>query len=532
MVDEHELEELELSLSRGVWRAQNWGLPPKPSAVGAKVSAVFSPNVQEVDKSWTKLTNALAGQFCASLNFMDSTQSINPKWAFGPSGALLQSNITSSHIKLGMLPGENVCTENLTPWKKLLPCGAKRGLATFLNADHIHSTKYHSLGLTLRKICADSDEAGKCMSSPHIELTLYVALVFDPLSLPDNVRSALYEREAATSNWSIRTLFGIGVTSACPLATSSRILIDTSSGEFELLPSKSHVEQIQDIYVFDIKRLVEQGVNNLSAKYLKTKIYGIFPKPRIHATRFLIGHGNERGGIVTKIFNEGTKPLRVILLDMIPWYLRVFLHSMKVLNTQPLAVHFEPGVDRSKPYSLEMVLDIPARSHVEISIDFEKSILKWLEYPPDANKGFYINSAVILALLPDKTNFTVGIDRHSSNFLESLSKDSDVSVPILVELYTEALLVNLPTPDFSMPYNVICLTCTVIALAFGPLANITTKGLTLVKPEDIPKSLKDKVKDKILGLIKKVKRTDSSEEGENTANDETDTSTDDTKKER
>lgn len=45
----------------------------------------------------------------------------------------------------------------------------------------------------------------------------------------------------------------------------------------------------------------------------------------------------------------------------------------------------------------------------------------------------------------------------------------------LVQLYTESLLVNLPTPDFSMPYNVICLTCTVVALAFGPLHNITTK---------------------------------------------------------
>ena len=45
----------------------------------------------------------------------------------------------------------------------------------------------------------------------------------------------------------------------------------------------------------------------------------------------------------------------------------------------------------------------------------------------------------------------------------------------MVQLYTESLLVNLPTPDFSMPYNVICLSCTVVALAFGPLHNITTK---------------------------------------------------------
>lgn len=30
-----------------------------------------------------------------------------------------------------------------------------------------------------------------------------------------------------------------------------------------------------------------------------------------------------------------------------------------------------------------------------------------------------------------------------------------------------------------MPYNVICLACTVVALAFGPLHNITTKRLVL-----------------------------------------------------
>lgn len=42
-------------------------------------------------------------------------------------------------------------------------------------------------------------------------------------------------------------------------------------------------------------------------------------------------------------------------------------------------------------------------------------------------------------------------------------------------IYGEALLVNLPTPDFSMPYNVICLVCTVVALAFGPIHNLTTR---------------------------------------------------------
>ena len=53
-------------------------------------------------------------------------------------------------------------------------------------------------------------------------------------------------------------------------------------------------------------------------------------------------------------------------------------------------------------YSLEMVLEVPAKSYLEISIEFEKSLLKWLEYPPDANKGFYIGSALISTLIPTK----------------------------------------------------------------------------------------------------------------------------------
>jgi phosphatidylinositol glycan class T len=34
-----------------------------------------------------------------------------------------------------------------------------------------------------------------------------------------------------------------------------------------------------------------------------------------------------------------------------------------------------------------------------------------------------------------------------------------------------------------MPYNVICLACTAVALAFGPLHNISTKRLVLKRIE-------------------------------------------------
>ena len=86
---------------------------------------------------------------------------------------------------------------------------------------------------------------------------------------------------------------------------------------------------------------------------------------------------------------------------------------------------------------------------------------------------------------------------------------NDQKSPVLVQLYTEALLVNLPTPDFSMPYNVICLTCTVVALAFGPLHNITTKSLTIVEAVDVQPGLIGRVKNFLKSKFKRQKNDNS-----------------------
>lgn len=72
-------------------------------------------------------------------------------------------------------------------------------------------------------------------------------------------------------------------------------------------------------------------------------------------------------------------------------------------------------------------------------------------------------------------------------------------------LYTVSLLVSLPTPDFSMPYNVICLACTVIAIAFGSIHNLTTRRFILYDPIK-HKGLLTKVKEKVKSVIMKCRR--------------------------
>ena len=63
---------------------------------------------------------------------------------------------------------------------------------------------------------------------------------------------------------------------------------------------------------------------------------------------------------------------------------------------------------------------------------------------------------------------------YALNFAYSsdLLSESVVQEKSPVQSYTEVLLVPLTTPDFSMPYNVITITCTVFALYFGSLLNV------------------------------------------------------------
>lgn len=74
----------------------------------------------------------LSGLFCASLNFIDETLTTEPRLSFRhelitPSQQNIQQqdDTTTTVLRYGALPHENVCTENLTPWIKLLPCKSK-----------------------------------------------------------------------------------------------------------------------------------------------------------------------------------------------------------------------------------------------------------------------------------------------------------------------------------------------------------------------------------------------------------------------
>lgn len=392
--------ELHISLTEGLWRYNNWGYPVEHASPGAELWAWFEPETKNIDKNWKELASSLSGLLCASLNFIDESKSLKPEYSFRPTG-ILNDKINSSLLRYASLPREIVCTENLTPWKKLLPCDSKRGLATLLNSANIHNTNYHSLGIHLRPICKNE----KCLEK-QIELKQTVSLVHDPLILKSR-------------DWSFRVLFGMGLSGPCPLADSSAIYIDTTHNdtrEFLLnpQPTKKFISKrgghIAHISMYDIKNMNFNGMFNIAGIYSKPQILSPKISPPIHATRYIIGYGQEYGGVVTEIYNNHFSDLNVIFLENIPWFVPMYLHTLKIkcngMELKPKALKYVPGKERKRPYYLEFLLTIPKKSVAEISFDFDYVFLKWQEYPPDANHGFYVGSAIITSLLPSAKNFT------------------------------------------------------------------------------------------------------------------------------
>lgn len=479
IIQRFNVHELHASLTGGLWHYEKWGYPVTDAPSGGEIWAWFNPNTVNVDKNWIELTNTLSGLLCSSTNFIEKSNTISPEYTFRHRG-VVENNANSSFLKYATLPIETVCTENLTPWRKLLPCNSKAGLGSLLNSGYIHNTRYHSLNMHIRKFCASEP-----CSVPDLEVQLSFSFVYDYKLL-------------GTRNWSLQKLFGQGILHQCPMTKSSQIYVDlsiNSTYNFKLTPqpdkyvSSNKGGQVNKYALYNVKPYPM----SINSDFLNSYEVSLASPPILTAHQYLSGFGKEYGGFITKICNNHWANLDVVLLQNIPWFVQLYLHTMKIeINGKPSKpYHFKyiPGKNHEKSYQLEILLKLPSRSCAKIKTDFDFTFLKWQEYPPDANHGFYVGSAVVSSYLPLARNYT-GLAMDKMTMYDSFNASRQ---GYLIEIHTENLIVTLPTPDFSMPYNVICLACTVVALAFGPFHNITTKRFIL--KNNVDKKILEKVKD-------------------------------------
>ncbi|KAF9921164.1 hypothetical protein FBU30_008850 [Linnemannia zychae] len=507
-----EVEELHLTFTQGRWKYNDWGYPLAPSAgTGVELWAWLNDDRKQTDEHWKGLTNTLSGLFCASLNFIDDTITTEPKLSFRNEGLYNIHNVpANSHnnstmprkLRYGSLPHENVCTENLTPWIKLLPCKSKAGVASLLKSHKLFDTRFYSMAVHVRSVCEDEHCRIK-----SLELVQTITAVFD------------VARRDGSFDWSISALFEREITQSCPLATTSKIILNLPQtteieNQYTLTPLPPQGVKVeasgdmkQEVAIYDLKSILTGATPfQLSLHWQGSRPQSVRAvTPGIVAQRYFTGFGQERGGLAIEIRNNNSHDIETVFMDILPWYLKLYLHTFKIqldgkiLDNQRgkssslvSKMFYQPAVDRSRPAVLELAMRLPANSLIKFTVSFDKVFLKYTEHRPDANRGFDVGYAVITAQLPPGQGQIGygGLDhlriyeRRESSLIQSShnNQEKDHQVMDKVRIYTDTLLVSLPTPDFSMPYNVITMTCTVISLFFGSIFNLLMRSFEVVKP--------------------------------------------------
>ena len=330
---------------------------------GVELWAIFDVPSDQVDATWQNLTHALSGLFCSSINFLESPTAFTaPKWSFRGS---------SINLRYGALPREVVCTENLTPWLKLLPCRDKAGVASLLDRPSIYKGYYHSQRLHLRST-----------KLTGIALAQTLTVVIKPES-----------KTSFLPNWSVSSLFKKSITGKCTLSKLGKVFIEADKGlsgasfDLSVSPDKTITEVDSVFFEYDISRYSEGYPLDFGVTW-KHAVDWSTPQAPFHANRFLMGSGNERGSISISLrsthkseVSDDSCSQQVVIFHMVPWYVRVYYHTLKILvngsshNVSNFVskIRVSPSEDKLAPGVLEIMMTVPcATQSAVLSMDFDK----------------------------------------------------------------------------------------------------------------------------------------------------------------
>ncbi|KAK8854554.1 hypothetical protein IAR55_003293 [Kwoniella newhampshirensis] len=408
---------------------------------------------------WKSVTHALGGLFCAGLGPNDAGENVMTFGEIYPSVKGDRANLT--HYLLAH-PHHHLCTENLTPFLSLLPSKGLSGLSSLLaQPGIIFSWGFKTEGIEV--IMPSSDQ-------PQGRWKGWWEGVVDLVP----------ERGTAKRDFSTEQLFKRHLPRVFPEAESSVIRVikpQVGGGHLRLEPTGRSKEQwvdgeLREVIEWDL--LAETA--SLSGKYIRAtweiesefKYPRIFAKPPITISRTIINPLASDGTLQIKITNNGADAREALYSEIWPWWVKGWMSEINVQiegkgdKPELLSdIEFHPSTPpKVSTTTLHLSLTLPQRSTIILTIPFTKLTLKYTEHRPDAERGVEIPSGVLTLL-------DVAVQSEPKQTEAKEQSRSDAANSGRRRIYTDRILLDVPTPDFSMPYNVIIMSSTVMAVFFG-----------------------------------------------------------------
>ncbi|KZV68514.1 Gpi16-domain-containing protein [Peniophora sp. CONT] len=302
-----------------------------------------------------------------------------------------------------------------------------------------------------------------------------VQAVFDPVrTSPDGKR-----------DWSLRSIFGRTIERACLVATSSNAELTTNGVEgYTLAPTPTvdwSAEQVEGVEggIYEPKSVAHPDPLSDLDLSMRWTGEGKFAYPFDFTATTLSAYSVDRsmkgsiqtaGKLALSMRSNLQVEQRVLWLETLPWHLELYLHTLHVAcaDGRPCDellknLTYTPPIPHASGALLQTDILLPPGEHLQITARVRKSFLRYTEHPPDAQRGWDLPPGVLVSLEPTSAL------HHSSQTSQ--------------RVYTRPLLVDLATPDFSMLYNVIIMTCTLIALCFGSVFNMLTRRFLVFDAE-------------------------------------------------
>lgn len=449
----YQIQYMQLSLTQGIWDINRWGLQPNITLSKTNLKMTSNPTGASLwtcsynlldDVIWQEFTNVLGALLGASFNLMTPSTIAHPELEYYP-------DLDPKMIRHSVLPRELVCTENLTPWIKLLPCLDHAGLSLLLNPTRIYRSLYHSMN-----VCLYND-------GEKYQMTLSLMLVLDPSLLKQSAHE-----------WSLQSLFQpiIDSNCKCNLATTTKVLVSLdripvpSKNNFKLPPKPSTT-------IHDNRKWMSYECNNDTifseikiTNTQKSSILGSELRSPIHFERRIVDQGQERGLLWIRIRNTDLiHEYHLDYLDILPWQMYLYMHTWRMTITtnnhtnDSFQRHFSysPAL-RQRPSVIECSWNMAPGSLIEIILAFDKEHMVLSEYPYDSSRGLDVPGALLIVS-----------NNHSKISYTSISSPS--------------LLLTIPLADDTMPFNVITFTCSIWAVFYGPLFNLLYKPFEAVRKD-------------------------------------------------
>ena len=300
---------------------------------------------------------------------------------------------------------------------------------------------------------------------------------------------------------------------ACPLAKRSRLAVEISRGAKASVTATSPVrvepagktvtrsigDEAVEYAVYDVQDQLKDGAFDPTL-FLQGDVHHAVA--RLTATRFITSTGREWDSIVTELYNDDNGTMEVTVIQTIPWFLNVYTHTLSmhadcwssqgadscgdetVAQPETIKSKFLPSVARVSPHLWELTLRLPPKTHTTLKFDFERGYLRYSEYPADPYRGFEVPAGIVFGCLiaphanSEAQNWADVIDEGGAGKRNDFAKT--------VRIYTEAINVQMPSPDFSMPYNVISISSTILAISFGIFLKAGIYQTIPIQPDQPP----------------------------------------------